>query len=70
MTPPSCAGCAFHRQKFGNDLCTRPRRMKSGRTLKGETWTLYETSEAASEERADGDHCGVERRHFQPGSVM
>ena len=70
MTPPNCHGCAFHRQKFGNDLCARPRRMKSGRTLKGETWCLWETSEAASEERADGDCCGPERRHFQPGSVM
>ncbi len=70
MTPPSCAGCAFHRHKFGNNLCTRPRRMKSGRRINGETWCSYETSEAGSEERADGDHCGPTRRHFQAGSVM
>jgi hypothetical protein len=38
--------------------------MKSGRRITGETWVLYETSEACSEERADGDCCGPERKHF------
>lgn len=60
-----CRLCAHYQNKHGNDLCLRPRRMKSGRRINAPTFCLYETSAQGGEERADLDHCGSERRHFK-----
>ena len=65
----TCPKCKHGRKNIGGVvMCYRPKTMQSGRVLYPGKYGFsppFETHESSQEDRADGDACGPERKHWE-----
>lgn len=66
MTAPLCRDCTHYALINGHDRCKRRQAMRSGRllTIAGGFSCAFERDGIPEPQRADGDKCGPDGRHF------